>query len=120
MSYGLQRNKQKYGVASLCIGGGLGLAVLLEANQEKAGSFDEKKKFYQLTPEERRSQLVRGGVISKESADQLRNECLSEDIANHLIENQISQVEIPMGVAEISRSMVKKIGSPWQQKNHPL
>lgn len=100
LSYGLQRNEQKYGVASLCIGGGLGLAVLLEANQEKAGSFDEKKKFYQLTPEERRSKLVRGGVIAEKSADQLKNERLSEDIANHLIENQISQVEIPMGVAQ--------------------
>ncbi|MBF8807810.1 MAG: thiolase family protein [Enterococcus lacertideformus] len=43
LSYGLKRKKQKYGIASLCIGGGLGLAVLLEANQETKDSSDLKK-----------------------------------------------------------------------------
>ncbi len=99
LGHGLQRNHQKYGIASLCIGGGLGLAVLLEANQG-IESIDEKKKFYQLTPEERRSQLVNEGVMTKETAEQLKNGSLSQDIANHLIENQISQVEIPLGIAQ--------------------
>lgn len=100
LSYGLRRTGQKYGVASLCIGGGLGLAVLLEANQETSSTSDQKKKFYQLTPEQRRRQLINEGNISEEQANQLKNEHLSEEIANHLIENQISQVEIPLGVAQ--------------------
>ena len=35
LAYGLLREQKRYGVASLCIGGGLGLAVLLEANTEQ-------------------------------------------------------------------------------------
>ncbi len=100
LSYGLKRTGQTYGVASLCIGGGLGLAVLLEGNHEMNGINDQKKKFYQLTPEQRRHQLINEGVISERQADDLKNERLSEEIANHLIENQISQVEIPLGVAQ--------------------
>ncbi|MDI9020884.1 hypothetical protein MJN86_25875, partial [Salmonella enterica subsp. enterica serovar Lubbock] len=30
LAYALQRENKRYGIASLCIGGGLGLAVLLE------------------------------------------------------------------------------------------
>ncbi|MEY8444927.1 hydroxymethylglutaryl-CoA reductase, degradative [Enterococcus ratti] len=100
LSYGLKRMKKKYGVASLCIGGGLGLAVLLESTQEIEKQNELKKKFYQLTPEQRRKQLVREDHISQEQADSLKNRGLSEEIANHLIENQISQVEIPLGVAQ--------------------
>lgn len=43
LSYGLKRMNQQYGVASLCIGGGLGLAMLLEANLETEQSSDQKK-----------------------------------------------------------------------------
>src|SRR5699024_4084434 len=71
LSYGLKRMNQQYGVASLCIGGGLGLAMLLEANLETEQSSDQKKKFYQLTPEQRRSQLVSEGIISQSQADEL-------------------------------------------------
>ncbi|AFM71603.1 acetyl-CoA acetyltransferase/hydroxymethylglutaryl-CoA reductase, degradative [Enterococcus hirae ATCC 9790] len=45
LSYGLKRMNQQYGVASLCIGGGLGLAMLLEANLETEQSSDQKKSF---------------------------------------------------------------------------
>ena len=99
LSYGLKRMNQQYGVASLCIGGGLGLAMLLEANLETEQSSDQKKKFYQLTPEQRRSQLISEGIISQSQADELKVGTLSEEVANHLIENQISQVEIPLGIA---------------------
>ncbi|OTP12188.1 hydroxymethylglutaryl-CoA reductase, degradative [Enterococcus sp. 10A9_DIV0425] len=98
LSYALQKEKKRYGVASLCIGGGLGLAVLLEANQGKITD-DQKKKFYQLTPEQRREKLVEEGILSQEDAHLFNEPMLSEDVANHLIENQISQVEIPLGVA---------------------
>lgn len=35
LAYGLLREQKRYGIASLCVGGGLGLAVLLEANTEQ-------------------------------------------------------------------------------------
>ena len=38
LSYQLNQ-KKKYGVASLCIGGGLGLAMLLERPQQKTADF---------------------------------------------------------------------------------
>ncbi|NBA62022.1 hydroxymethylglutaryl-CoA reductase, degradative [Enterococcus mundtii] len=98
LGYALRRQHQRYGVASLCIGGGLGLAVLLEANLQETGD-NEKKKFYELTPEQRRQRLVQEKVISQAEATGFKESVLTEDIANHLIENQISQVEIPLGVA---------------------
>lgn len=98
LGYALRRQHQRYGVASLCIGGGLGLAVLLEANLQGTGD-NEKKKFYELTPEQRRQRLVQEKVVSQAEATGFKESVLTEDIANHLIENQISQVEIPLGVA---------------------
>lgn len=98
LGYALRRQHQRYGVASLCIGGGLGLAVLLEANLQGTGD-NEKKKFYELTPEQRRQRLVQEKVVSQAEATGFKEFVLTEDIANHLIENQISQVEIPLGVA---------------------
>ncbi|SFM27255.1 hydroxymethylglutaryl-CoA reductase, degradative [Enterococcus mundtii] len=98
LGYALRRQHQRYGVASLCIGGGLGLAVLLEANLQETGD-NEKKKFYELTPEQRRQRLVQEKVVSQAEATGFKESVLTEDIANHLIENQISQVEIPLGVA---------------------
>lgn len=43
LGYALRRQHQRYGVASLCIGGGLGLAVLLEANLQETGDNEKKK-----------------------------------------------------------------------------
>ncbi len=39
LSYQLNQKEKKYGVASLCIGGGLGLAMLLERPQQKNSRF---------------------------------------------------------------------------------
>ncbi|KAF9404255.1 hypothetical protein HW555_014438, partial [Spodoptera exigua] len=62
----LEDRNGKYGIASLCVGGGLGLAILIER------------------PNENRIEL--------------ENTSLNEDLANHLIENQISEMAVPMGI----------------------
>lgn len=100
LGYGLLREEERYGVASLCIGGGIGLAMLLEANLEWNEEQFLQKKFYQLTPAQRRNQLVEEGELTENTADLLAQQTLPEEIANHLIENQISEVEIPLGVAQ--------------------
>ena len=59
----------------------------------------DKRKFYQLTPQERRDELVHQQVLSTESARILTEQpALTEDVANHLIENQIGQFSLPLGV----------------------
>lgn len=93
LSYQLTQLEKKYGVASLCIGGGLGLAVLLERPQEK-----KNKKFYQLSKEERLNQLVAEGHLSNEARNELSRNALDTQIANHMIENQISETETPLGL----------------------
>ena len=54
-----------------------------------------EKKFYQLTPVQRRATLN----LSKKHQEILENMALDADIANNLIENQISEFELPMGLA---------------------
>ncbi|EGW0194457.1 hydroxymethylglutaryl-CoA reductase, degradative [Enterococcus faecium] len=100
LAYGLLREQKRYGIASLCIGGGLGLAVLLEANMEQTHKDVQKKKFYQLTPSERRSQLIEKNVFTQETALIFQEQTLSEELSDHMIENQVSEVEIPMGIAQ--------------------
>ena len=57
-------------------------------------------KFYQKTREERLSLLEEQGFISENTAQLLlETRGLSDDVANHLVENQISQFTLPMGVA---------------------
>ncbi|WP_430601785.1 hydroxymethylglutaryl-CoA reductase, degradative [Enterococcus sp. DIV0724b] len=94
LAHQLEDTNGQYGVASLCVGGGLGLAMLIERPQ-KAHS---DKKFYQLSKEERLTFLQEMGNLSIESRYELENMSLDEDIANHLIENQISEMALPMGV----------------------
>ncbi|WP_213364089.1 thiolase family protein, partial [Enterococcus lactis] len=89
LAYGLLREQKRYGIASLCVGGGLGLAVLLEANTEQTREDLQKKKFYQLTPSERRSQLVEKGVLTQENALIFEEQTLSEELSDHMIENQV-------------------------------
>ncbi|MCL2112499.1 MAG: hydroxymethylglutaryl-CoA reductase, degradative [Streptococcaceae bacterium] len=55
-----------------------------------------EKKFYQMTPEERRQTLD----LKEQTQEILRQMTLDEDIANNLIENQISEFELPMGLAQ--------------------
>jgi hydroxymethylglutaryl-CoA reductase len=92
----LQRVNGRFAVASLCVGGGLGLAILLEKPKH---SFESEKKFYQLAPKERREKLFQQGKITKETKETFAENGLSEEIANHLIENQISDFSLPLGVA---------------------
>ncbi len=95
--YQMQEIQARYGIASLCVGGGLGLAMLLERPTiEKAKPTD--KKFYELSPAERLQELENQQKISSETKQQLSQMMLAEDTANHLIENQISEIELPMGV----------------------
>lgn len=95
----LRRTKQKTGIASLCVGGGLGLALLLRVpDQEILDQADLP--FYKKTPSERRADLVEQGILTNEQADLLSQQELSESISNHLIENQLSDFPVPLGVAK--------------------
>ena len=59
-----------------------------------------KKKFYQQSRPERLEQLKADGFLSKESHQLFsNNQTLDESVANSLIENQITQFPLPMGVA---------------------
>ncbi len=92
VAHQLNRINGHYAIASLCVGGGLGLAVLLE----RAGK--PEKKFYELSREERLDQLIEKKVLTVNEKPELMTMALSEEIANHLIENQISEVSTPLGV----------------------
>lgn len=94
----IQEEKQR-GVASLCIGGGLGLALLITKAEDQ--EIAKKNKFYQMTQAERLAKLVKDKKLSAKEAAQLATETvLPEKIANNLIENQISECSIPLGVAQ--------------------
>lgn len=91
----IQEDKQR-GIASLCVGGGIGLALMIRKNDEAAV---QKKKFYQLTRAERLALLAAEKKITAEEAAQLAEDTvLPEKIANNLIENQISEVAVPLGL----------------------
>lgn len=101
LGHQLQTHQKRYGVASLCIGGGLGLALLIEAVPPKKPEETAKKKrhrFYELTTEERLEQLLQNEVINEEVKNELEKTALAEEVADHLIENRISEVEIPLGL----------------------
>ncbi|MGX2945169.1 hydroxymethylglutaryl-CoA reductase, degradative [Enterococcus alishanensis] len=87
-------NKER-GIASLCIGGGLGLAIMLKKN-----SLVKEDKFYRLSTDERINQLLTDNKIQANDVTELKKMTLSEKIADNLIENQISEVELPLGVAQ--------------------
>lgn len=90
----LQRIKGRYAIASLCVGGGLGLAILLERPQK----IQSDQKFYQLTTSQRLERLSRENKLSRKTRAVLEDIALSEQIASHLIENQISEIELPLGL----------------------
>lgn len=93
----IQEDKQR-GVASLCIGGGLGLALMITKAEDQETA---KKKFYQMTQAERLAELVKEKKLSAKEAAQLQAETvLPEKISTNLIENQISEGSIPLGVAQ--------------------
>lgn len=56
----------------------------------------ENKKFYQLTPAQRLDTLQ----LKPATRQILEKMTLEKTLANHLIENQISEIEIPLGLAQ--------------------
>ncbi|MGH2155949.1 hydroxymethylglutaryl-CoA reductase, degradative, partial [Enterococcus faecalis] len=55
-------------------------------------------RFYQMRPAQRLASLLNAGQISADTKKQFENTPLSSQIANHMIENQISEREVPMGI----------------------
>lgn len=93
----IQEEKQR-GIASLCIGGGLGLALMITKAEDQETA---QKKFYQMSQTERLVKLVKEEKITAKEAAQLANQMvLPEEVATNLIENQISEYSIPLGVAQ--------------------
>lgn len=95
LTHQLHRIHGRYGIASLCIGGGLGLAMLIEAEQTME---NKKKKFQQLTSAQRREKLQELGYIDQPIAQNWAQLALPEDVFEHLIENQVTDFSLPLGV----------------------
>ncbi len=94
----LKRENKRYGVATLCIGGGLGIAALVENP-----SLDKKEKspkFYQWTTNERLEWLASEKNVTKESHEALKQTNLPPEVEEHLIENTISDFSLPMGLVK--------------------
>lgn len=89
----LERIDGRYAVVSLCVGGGLGLAALIERPKTK-----KTHRFYELTKQERLDALASQNKITAEISDELAQTALPDTIATNLIENQISEASIPMGL----------------------
>lgn len=93
----LQRTQKQLGIASLCSGGGVGLALLLRIPDKKK-KMKIPKSFYKKEPAQRRQQLVDQQLITLQQRALLDEQNLEEGIANHLIENQLSDFPLPLGL----------------------
>lgn len=91
----LRRTGKETGIASLCVGGGIGLALLLRLPKKNKSVTTP---FYKLAPDERRQLLVEQGKITEAQRAILAHQDLPETVANHLIENQISDFALPLGI----------------------
>lgn len=110
LAHRMVREGESRGVASLCVGGGLGLAALLERPADLTGADDAPATsadaddgtsvpFYRLSAAERRERLVADGVLSPADAEVLASPLgLDADTAAGLIENQVGQTHLPLGV----------------------
>lgn len=105
LAHQLRRVKGRFGVASLCIGGGLGLAILLErvaSNHDKAATTQQQptQKIPGTTLEERQDWLSTQGLVDQSVIDvwKTSNHALGDDAANHLIENTASVFSLPVGI----------------------
>lgn len=110
LAHRMVREGESRGVASLCVGGGLGLAALLERPADLTGADDAAATsadadggtsvpFYRLSAAERRERLVGDGVLSPADAEVLASPLgLDADTAAGLIENQVGQTHLPLGV----------------------
>ncbi|WP_205408726.1 hydroxymethylglutaryl-CoA reductase, degradative [Enterococcus timonensis] len=88
----LETQQKKLGIAALCVGGGLGLAILLKRPEKNENQ--PEKKFYQLTANQRLDQLELDAATYQEFTKM----SLPPEVAENLIENQISEIELPLGV----------------------
>ena len=58
----------------------------------------KKAKFYQLKPKERLEMIAQTLPLDQESIKELKNMSLEASVADAMIENQISQIELPLGL----------------------
>ncbi|MFN2302451.1 MAG: 3-hydroxy-3-methylglutaryl-CoA reductase, partial [Anaerolineales bacterium] len=72
-----------------------------------------RKKFYHLTPAERRQRLMDEGYLSDEDAAILSGELgLTSDGADHMIENVIGTFNLPLGIARHFRINGREVPIP--------
>lgn len=95
LAHQLNTYHKRYGIAALCVGGGLGVGLLLERPQKNEG-----EKFYQWSLEKRQTWLEKEGFLSTASQKELQRHTLSTELLQNLIENPISEVEIPLGLVK--------------------
>lgn len=93
LTYQLHALQKKYGIATLCVGGGLGLAMLI-----KRPTPITETRFYKMTRSERLKNLLAAKKITPTTFTTLAEQELAPDLAEHLIENQISDFAVPVGV----------------------
>lgn len=99
LAHQLKAQEKRYGIAALCVGGGLGVGLLLERPEMHHEKLPLKSgKFYQWPVEKRQAWLQEMGLLSEEGKLELQNHALEKDLLQNLIENPISEVEIPLGL----------------------
>lgn len=91
----LHQEKKELGIASLCVGGGMGLAMLL-----RRGKARPEKPLYRLTLDERRKNVSDTLQFSTDERRMLQQSGLEEEIFDHLTENALTTFEVPFGVAQ--------------------
>ena len=93
----LEQENKRTGIATACIGGGLGIALMIDKGNNGMKSLD--KTFRHLSREDKLKQLVDYGWLTDESYDVLlKNPLINEEVANSLIENVIGQGTLPVGL----------------------
>ena len=103
LAYELSRSGGRYGIASLCVGGGMGLAVLLERTVAKSAQPDAQQRqrpFRALSPGQRRQRLIDEGSVTFAQARTFDADVpvTSDETISHLIENGIGRMVLPVGV----------------------
>ena len=96
LAHQLKRTKNKYGIASLCIGGGLGLAMLIE-NPDSDNNF-KGKKFQHFKITERREYLKQANLIDHEVLSTWEKTSLDNKVMSNLIENVVTDFALPVGI----------------------
>lgn len=95
LAHQLNNENKHYGIAALCVGGGLGVGVLLEHPVKK-----KPGKFYEWSVEERQNWISEQRALSQETISEMKKTSLPKEVLNQLSENTISEVEIPLGLVK--------------------